>query len=277
VKPAAYHRPRSLEEAWRLREADGEARFIAGGTDLMVGGRLPRTLISLRSIPELEGIDVEGDGVRLGALALVADLLEHPAIAERYPVIKEACRLFASVQIRNAATVGGNLCNASPAADLAPPLLVHDAKVRLRRAGGAREMPLDEFFLGPGRTALAPGEILTDVLLDPPAPGTRTAFLRKTRVRMDIALASVAILVETEGDRCRKARLAAGSVAPTPLRLREVEALLEGKRITPELAVEAGALAARGLQPIDDVRTSAAYRRRIMGVYVKRGLQEFTT
>ncbi|MHC4135618.1 MAG: FAD binding domain-containing protein [Planctomycetota bacterium] len=275
-KPQAYHRPRTLDEMWRLKETDPDARFIAGGTDLMVGPDLPRALISLRSIPGLDGIEM-GPPTRIGALTLVAEVLAHRGIAARFPTLTQACHLFASMQIRNAATVGGNLCNASPAADLAPPLLVHGATVRLSSPGGAREMPLEEFFLGPGRTALAPGEILTDVFLNPPPAGAATTFLRKTRVRMDIALISVAVLLELEGARCKAARIAAGAVAPTPLRLKMVEALLEGESITPQLAAEAGALAAQSVEPVDDIRTTAAYRRHMVGVYVKRALEELVS
>jgi carbon-monoxide dehydrogenase medium subunit len=272
----AYHRPRTLEDLWRLKEMDPDAQFIAGGTDLMVGDDRPRALISLRSIPGLAGIEI-GPPTRIGALTLVADLLAHAGIAARFPTLTQACHLFASMQIRNAATVGGNLCNASPAADLAPPLLVHDARVRLSSPGGAREMPLEEFFLGPGRTALDQGEILTDVLLDAPPAGAASTFLRKTRVRMDIALVSVAVLLVLEESRCKAARVAAGAVAPTPLRLKMVEALLEGESLSPQLAVDAGALAAENVDPIDDIRTTAAYRRHMVGVYVKRAIQELVS
>lgn len=276
MRPEAYHRPRTLDEMWRLKETVPDAHFIAGGTDLMVGNHPPRALISLRSIPGLDGIEM-GPPTRIGAMTLVADLLAHQGIAARYPTLTQACHLFASMQIRNAATVGGNLCNASPAADLAPPLLVHDATVRLSSPGGAREMPLEEFFLGPGRTALQPGEILSDVYLDPPPDGALTTFLRKTRVRMDIALVSVAVLVRLEGARCTLARVAAGAVAPTPLRLKMVEARLEGESLTPRLAADAGALAAQNVEPVDDIRTTAAYRRHMVGVYVKRALQELVS
>ena len=272
-KTQAYHRPRTLDDMWRLKETDPDACFIAGGTDLMVGNDRPRALISLRAIPGLDGIEM-GPPTRIGALTLVADLLAHPGLAARFPTLTQACHLFASMQIRNAATVGGNLCNASPAADLAPPLLVHDATVRLSSPGGAREMALEEFFLGPGRTALLPGEILTDVLLDAPPAGATSTFLRKTRVRMDIALVSVAVLLELDGARCKTARVAAGAVAPTPLRLKIVEALLEGESVTPQLAAEAGALAAQSVEPVDDIRTTASYRRHMVGVYVKRAIEE---
>jgi len=274
VKTQAYHRPRTLDEAFALkREAGLDARFIAGGTDLMVGQQQPATLVSLRSIADLAGIDV-GVPTKIGALTLLADLLANEEVATLYPAVAQACHTFASMQIRNAATVGGNLCNASPAADLAPPFLVHGARVGIRGPHGAREIALEEFFLGPGRTALADDEILTHVLLDRPAPGARATFSRKTRVRMDIALASVAVLLEFDDGVCTKARLAAGAVAPTPLRLTAVEQLLEGKRITPKLMTDAAELGKKSIAPVDDIRTSADYRRRIIGVYIRRALEE---
>ena len=278
MRTRAYHRPRTLDAAFALkRDAGPHARFIAGGTDLMVGQRQPATLVSLRSIADLAGIDV-GVPTRIGALTLLADLLANEEVATLYPAVAQACHTFASMQIRNAATVGGNLCNASPAADLAPPFLVHGARVGIRGPDGAREIALDEFLLGPGRTALSDDEILTHVLLDRPAPGTRAVFSRKTRVRMDIALASVAVLLEFDDGVChgvcRRARIAAGAVAPTPLRLTAVEQLLEGKRITPKLMTDAAELGKTCIAPVDDIRTSADYRRRIIGVYIRRALEE---
>lgn len=272
MKTVAYYRPRTLEEAWKLHEAHAEAGFIAGGTDLMVGNERPPVLVSLRAIPGLDGIEV-GDTTRVGGMTLVRDLLGHPEIAREFPVLIEATRDFASVQIRNAATVGGNLCNASPAADLAPPLIVLGARARLVSSAGARVVDVENLITGPGRTCLEPGEVLAELQIDRPPPGTRATYLRKTRVRMDIALASAAVLLGMEGNRCRTARVAVGAVAAVPLRLPAVEALLENEQITPGLVTAAAELAARIVTPIDDVRTTAKYRRRLVSVYVKRGLQ----
>jgi carbon-monoxide dehydrogenase medium subunit len=169
--------------------------------------------------------------------------------------------------------VGGNLCRAAPCADLAPPLLVYEATVRLAGRGGTREVPIDAFFKGPGVTALEPGEILVAVTLPPPRPNARGCFLKKGRVRMDLSIASVAALVEMDGDVCTRARLAAGAVAPVPMRLEEVEALVEGKPLTDDLLAEAQRLASREVMPITDVRSTESYRRRITGVYVKRALK----
>jgi len=269
-----YHRPDTLDEALRLKEANEGARFLAGGTDLLVEGgcgtRCPPTVISLRRIESLRGV---GEG-RIGALTLIADLVTHPLVRERYPVLAQAAGRIGSVQIRNAATIGGNLCRAAPCADTAPPLLVYEARLLLRRAGGAREVPLEDFLLGPGETCLGPDEVLEAVLLGPPRAGARGVFLKRGRVRMDLSLASVAVLLETEQDRCRRVRIAAGAVAPTPVRLREVEALLEGEAITKELLAEAQALAQRSVDPVTDVRATEAYRRRLTGVFVRRALEE---
>ncbi|RKY14711.1 MAG: xanthine dehydrogenase family protein subunit M [Planctomycetota bacterium] len=273
-----YHRPDSLGDALQLKQGLPDARWVAGGTDLLVklksGTASAGALISLRGLNELRGIDTSGGGAVIGALTPLSDVLAHPVVAERYPVLVRAIADIASPQIRNAATLGGNFCNASPCADTPPPLLVLEARVRIEGPAGAREVPADAFFLGPGQTCLGPDEILAAVVLDPPRPGAVGAFLKKGRVRVDIALVNVAVLVQLEGGSFAHVRVAAGAVAPTPLRLRAVEELLEGQRATPELLVRADALAAESVAPITDVRASAGYRRRITGVYVRRCLEQ---
>ena len=267
----AYHRPASVQEALALRAADGEARFLAGGTDLLVGtGPAPRTLVSLRAIPELHGIDAGG----IGALTTIGEITRHAGLAADHPVLVAAARRLGSVQIRNQATIGGNLCRAAPCADTAPPLLVLEARARIQGPRGTRVVDLASFFRGPGVTCLAPEEMLTRIELDPPRPGSVGAFLKKGRVRMDLSIASVAVLLEAEGRRITRIRLAAGSVAPVPLRLREVEALLAGRVVDEALLLAAGRLAAESVLPIDDVRSTAAYRRHIVGVYVRRGITQ---
>lgn len=270
-----YHRPTSLAEALRLAADEPAARFLAGGTDLLVamreGRARPPALISLRRVPELAGIS-DGGALTIGALTTVADLIAHRGVAEACPVLVEAARAIGGPQIRNAATVGGNLCNASPCADLAPPLLVLDAAVRLEGPRGGRELPLEDFFEAPGRTRLAPGELLTAIVVPRPPSGARAAFAKKGRVAMDLALASVAVLLELDGDRCGLARVAAGSVAPRPIRLRGVEALLEGQRLEPERLAAARAQAEREVSPISDVRAGAVYRRRLVGALLSRAV-----
>jgi carbon-monoxide dehydrogenase medium subunit len=272
-----YLRPGSLDELWPLLAAHPEARVIAGGTDVMVQlhSRVirPCPLISLRALPGLDGIEVGEGGTWIGAATPIARLLDHPQLQQRAPVLVQAARVLGSPQIRNVATIGGNLCNASPCADTAPPLLVYEARAAIRGPLGQREIPLQEFFRGPGESALSPGEILEGLRLPPPRPGARGLFLKKRRVRMDLSLASVAVALEFSGGRCTRARIAAGSVAPTPLRLESVERLLEGQPLSDELIGQAAEAAAAAVDPIDDLRASEAYRRVIIAAYLRRALR----
>jgi aerobic carbon-monoxide dehydrogenase medium subunit len=273
-----YHRPRSLEEALQLRRAHENARYISGGTDVLVQihklGRRPDALVSLSSIPELQGIELDGRELRIGAATPIREIVRHEGLRELCPVLALAAGRLGSPQIRNRATIGGNLCNASPCADTATPLLVLEARVRARGERGIRELSLEELFRGPGGTRLEDGEILTDILVPRPAPGARATFRKKGRVHMDLAVASVAVLVELDGPICRRARLAAGSVAPVPLRLRPVEELLAGKPLDAAVIAAAGAAAERAVSPITDIRSTEEYRRRMVGVFVRRALEE---
>jgi carbon-monoxide dehydrogenase medium subunit len=272
-----YYRPKSLEEAWELKEKIPDARFIAGGTDVMVGIRngdiSPPALLSLRSIPGLDNIEA-GETTRIGALTTIMDLIHHPSIIDKFPILVEAAKELGSPQIRNVATVGGNLCNCSPCADMVPPLLVLEARVQLQSSRGSRIIPLEELFVGPGESCLFPHEILTDILLDSPHRNAKTIYLKKGRMKMDLAVASVALLVEVEGERCQKARIAAGSVAPVPLRLKKVEALIEKSTLTRSLISQAQKLAAESVVPLTDIRASEEYRREIVGILVKRALEK---
>jgi len=273
----AYHKPTTLAEALQLKRSVADARFVAGGTDLIVRMKdnveRPAALISLRSVPELTGIDTNGVA-RIGATTLLHDLCEHAYIREHYPVIVQAVRVMGSVQIRNAATLGGNLCNASPAADTAPPLLILDARVRLQSEAGAREVALADFFTGPGKTCMRTDEILTDVLIEPAAVNTRAVFMRKDRVHVDLSIVSVAVRLDmrADGRTCERARVAVGAAAPTPLRLPAVEALFEGHVLDHDRVARAQEVLRDGLQPIDDLRASADYRRHIAGVFLKRAV-----
>ncbi len=272
-----YLRPKSLKEALQQKKTIAGAKFISGGTDLLVQIKnrelQPAALISLRSIPELATIEING-GARIGALATISDIIQHNELGLNYPVLVEAARRLGSVQIRNVATVGGNLCNCSPSADMALPLLVLEAKVRLRTAKARREIQISEFFKGPGESCLSSDEILTDIILDPPHQKAKATFLKKGRVKMDLAIASLAVLLEMEGERCRKARIAAGSVAPVPLRLYKVEALLEDTALSKDFVSKAQQLAREIVSPVTDIRATEEYRRQIVGVYVKRGLEK---
>lgn len=277
MKGFDYFQPQSLEEALELKKKIPNSRFIAGGTDLMVqirGGELkPSALISLRSIPDLSSIEINGN-IRIGAMTTVTDLINNPDLENQAKLLVDAARRLGSPQIRNAATVGGNLCNCSPCADLALALLVLEAKARIESLSGTQDIPLQKFFEGPGKSCLSPDQILTDIFIEPVSSNTKSVFLKKGRVKMDLAVASVALLLEMEGETCRKARVAAGSTAPVPLRLQKVEVLLEGRVLSPELADQAQRMASESVAPISDVRGTEEYRRQIVGVYVKRGMAQ---
>lgn len=270
-----YFSPQSLAEAGViLARYDGEARAVAGGTDLLLkmkAGRLaPKAVVNIKRIPELRGLSFDGQ-LRLGALTTLEELKNSTLIREHYPSLAEAARTMASVQIRNLATVGGNLCNAAPSADLAPILIALGAVARIAGPGGERCVPLDEFFLGPGRTVLAPGELLVGLDLPPPE-GSALYLKHSPREHMDIAVVGVGLALRLSEGRCRFVRVVLGAVAPVPLRVRQVEEALLGHSLTSGLIQQAARLAAEAAQPIDDVRGSAWYRRRMVAVLVRRGL-----
>jgi len=282
MQPFDYYKPDSFSEALRLKGEIPGARYIAGGTDLLIrlkeataATQLPPALISLRSIPGLAGV-VETTGcIEIGAMTPVQDLLEHAKLQKLFPALTQALSSFGGVQIRNAATLGGNLCNASPAADSAPPLMVYGARLKLAGPSGHREIVLDDWFKGPGKTALDDSEIVTTVVLDKPAATVRSGYLRKNRVSMDLALVGLAVALELEEDTvtCRSLKAVAAAVAPVPLRLTQVEQLLKGQPLDDATLARAAALAEEEVIPISDVRSSAGYRKRITGVFLKRLIQ----
>jgi carbon-monoxide dehydrogenase medium subunit len=272
-----YLKAATLEEAQSYFQEQKGARFIAGGTDLLVQmdkGKIPLSpLISLRGIEALGSIDCFEDRVELGALITLRRALRHESLCRLYPDLVEAMSRLGSTQIRSVATFGGNLCNASPVADLAPPLMVHETTLRLSSLEGEREISLEDFLLGPGQTALKTGEILVSLTLPVPPPGTFYRFYRKSRVHMDLALAqlSLALSLDEKGE-IRRLRLAAGSVAPRTLRLRKTEAFLEGTNGF-DVLEQARQKAMEEVAPISDQRASADYRRELIGVFFKRGLK----
>ena len=270
-----YFEPRTLEEALRLLDEWGEdARVLAGGTDLLVQMKLrrvePRCLINVKRLG-LRYIREEGEEVRIGALTRLRDLERSELIEREFPALHEAVRAMASVQVRNMATIGGNLCNASPAADTAPPLMVYGARLRLKSLRGERAVPVEEFFRGPGETVLERGEILVEV--EAPRPRGGSAFIKLSRTAMDLAKVNVAVLVSLEGGVISAARIALGAVAPTPVRAREAERFLEGRAPTRENFRRAGEIASTEIRPITDLRSTAWYRREVSKVLVADALE----
>jgi len=280
VRPFEYIAPRTLEEVYRvLAQANGrKVRPLAGGTDLVdqlrTGRKRADLVLDLKRIPEVMRLEWDPKkGLILGSAVPCAEVARHPEVVARYPALAEACALVGSVQIQNRASVGGNLCNAAPSADTAPPLLVHEARAVIGGPRGTREVPLEEFFVGPGQTVLAPDEILVELRLPPPAPLTTSHYLRFIpREEMDIAVAGVASLVRVEGGRIAQARIALSAVAPTPVRAREAEAVLEGQAPSEALLRQAGDEAVKATRPISDVRGSAEYRKELVRVLTRRTL-----
>lgn len=277
MKKFNYYQPPTLEAAYGLMERfQGEACYVAGGTDVIVRVKqravAPEALISLRGIEGLKGIQVNG-GLALGSMTLLREMERGPVLLQQYHALGQAVGVLANPQIRNVATVGGNLCNGAPSADCAPPLLVMEAVVRLEGPGGTREVPILDFFTGPGENCMENAEVMTAIRLPEYAPGTGSAFVKEGRVQQDIAITNAAALVVMEGRTCRKCRLSVGAVAPIPVRLTPIEALVEGKEMDPELLEEVARLTQEAVRPITDVRSTEAYRRQISGILVQRALR----
>lgn len=273
--------PHSLAEAVRYLEGDPDLVPTAGCTDLMVRGvealhRMDR-VIDLLSIPELRGIrEVEG-GLEIGATTPFSEIRRSAAVRYAFPALAAAAGQIGGWQIQNRATLGGNLANASPAGDSLPVLLALDATVVLASAGGLREIPHDGFHSGYRRTALQPGEIVARIRLPLPLPGTVQAFRKVgTREAQAISKVVVAMAGRIEDGRIVDLRLAAGSVAPTPIRLRAAEDAVRGRAPGPEAAALAGREAAAAVRPIDDVRSTAEYRSFALERVVRRMVLELT-
>lgn len=265
--------PEVLDCLARYRD---KAKILAGGTDLLVkmktGGPSCEYLIAIKDVTELRYLRAGAASLNIGALTSLAEIQASGIVKERYSALFEAVRSMAAPAVRNMGTIGGNLGNASPAADTAPPLLVFDAALTLAGKRGERTLPLAEFFIGPGQTVLAADELITDIRLTAPAADTGSSFLKLGRVAADIAKINVAVLLERDGDACRRCRIAFGSVGPTPLRLPAVEAMLAGRQVTAALLMAAAQSAADLIKPIDDRRSTGSYRRQVSGVMLEEAL-----
>lgn len=276
MKKFEFYKPKSLAEVWELKNKFPNARYIAGGTDMMVkirkGVLSPEAMISLRDVAGLKDITVD-KSIRIGAGATITEVAENTQLQKVVPVLVQAAKRIGGLQIRNVGTVGGNICNCSPCADTAPAMLVLDAKVVIQSAKSKREIPLQDFFKGPGASCLLSEEILVSYQIDIPADNAKAVFIKKGRVQMDLSLVSVAVLLEMDGKVCKKARIAAGSVAPVPMRLNKAEKVLENCEITEDKIREAQKIAMESVSPISDVRCSADYRRHLVGAYLKKAIQ----
>jgi carbon-monoxide dehydrogenase medium subunit len=275
-----YHAPESLGEVCSLLAQLGDkAVVLAGGTDVLHKMKqwklTPEHLVSLKYLDELREIRyVPGRGVVIGALVTQNGIYTSPLLQERYLSVSQAAHQMASNQIRNLGTVGGNIVNAVPSADLPPILVALQATIRLVSATGERTMLLEEFFVGSAQSVIAPGEILTEITI-PDQTATGSTYIKFGLRRSGaLAVAGSAVAVTVEGDTLAEARIALSSAGPTVLRARQAEDSLRGQQISDELLAQAGVLAGEESQPRDSIRGSAEYRRNLVVVLTKRALRK---
>jgi carbon-monoxide dehydrogenase medium subunit len=275
-----YLSPKSVNAACRAIARRGvNYSVIAGGTnfipDFREGTVRPKLVVDLSGLKTLNYAKEKNGWIKIGALTPIADLLRSSLIKKRAPILWAACSQFAGPVVRNRATVGGNLVDASPAADTAVPLLALKARVSLRSADGRRTLALHDFFKGYGKTAIRRGDLLTEVAFPTPLRSTKHGYHKLGRRNaMAISIASVAVVLNMKGKTCREAALAMGAVAPIPLRITEVEVLLKDRKVGVELAQKCGEMTAKCIKPIDDIRASADYRRTVSKVLVFRTICE---
>jgi CO/xanthine dehydrogenase FAD-binding subunit len=277
----AYFAPKTLEEALGLLVEQGEgARVMAGGTDVVVkmshGLLKPKAIINVQDIQSLRGISFSvNSGLTIGATARLVEVASHPDIVNYYPSLVHAVLCMANVEVRNVATVAGNLCNAAPSADCAPPLMVMNGELTIAGPKGERRLSLDEFFRGPGTTSMDQAEILTSIHVPTPDPGSGASYMRiSARCGVDIAAVGVGAGMVLNGEICKEAKIVLGAVAPVPMRAIKTEELLRDQKVTPELLAHAGDQAAQEAKPITDIRASASWRKKMVAVLTRRALQE---
>ena len=276
-----YLEAQTLPEAIALLGQDEGTRIVAGATDFLVRWRQglwkPHAVLTIQRIPGLDGVSYNpATGLSLGTLVTIRQMELHPLIRAHYPALSQAASTFAGVQIRNLATIGGNICNASPAGDTLPALLAYEAECHLSGPEGERRVPLESFLLGPGRTALRPAELLVELRLPPLPPHTGALYIKHSpRSAMDISAVGVASVVTLEGGDgvCREVRIAMGAVGPTVLRARSAETLLRGQHPDAALIQQAARAAMQEARPIDDIRGTARHRRAIVEALAGRTLR----
>ena len=273
----AYLSPKTIQEACSLLLQYGDkARVMAGGTDLLVkmkvGEATPQYLIGLSNIANLDYIEIDGEGLRIGALATLSSVAGSSVIQERFGALAKIAAEMGTPQVRNMGTVAGNLCNALPSADTASILISRGAKLKLVNPQGERIIPLEEFFIASGETILQDGEILAEIQVPSKPPHTGEVYLRITRTAVDYATVGVATLVTlgSKNGTCSEAKIVLGAVAPTPIRARKAEGAIKGKEIEEGLIEEAARLASEEARP----RTRPEYKRKLVRVLTRRALRQ---
>jgi len=271
--------PNSLDDCLKiLAERGPQAKLLAGGTDLlpqMKNGVLkPALVVDLSGISRIRQVqNSNGQGLRIGAAVTARELEVNPAVRGAYLSIAESAAMVGSLQVRNLATVGGNLCNAAPSADMAPPLIALEAQAVIAGPRGERRVPMADFFTGVRQTVLAPNELLVELIVPPPGAHSGGQYLRHTpRRELDIAVVGVASQLTMTDGRCTKARIALASVAPTPVRATAAERSLEGQAVTPDAIERAATLAIEAAKPISDQRGSIEFRKHLVRVLTRRTL-----
>ncbi len=271
-----YYRVTSLEEALKLVDELEDFKIVAGGTDLVMDLKIkryiPKNIIDISRVKELDYIVDDGDKIRIGALTRLQEIVDSPIIKEKAYVLAEAVDQMASWQIRNIATIGGNLCNASPAADTAPPLYVLNASLKLTSVEGERVIPVAKFFHGPRKTELNKNELLTEIIIPVERDVGASALKLGRRTAFTLSIVAVATLVKVADNKFTDVRVALNSVAPTPVRATSVEKALIGKEVSLETIEEAAKLVVNDIKPISDVRASADYRREMSVVLIRDSL-----
>jgi carbon-monoxide dehydrogenase medium subunit len=275
------YQPQSVQEASRMLKQYGPGgRFLAGGTDLVIAmkekGLVPKFVVDLKQITSLAGIRENGDGtISIGALTTMREVEISPLIKQKFPFLAQSAAEVGSIQIRNRATVGGNMANATPSADVAPSLVALNATAKIAGESGERSLPLEEFFRGPGQTAMNADEILTEVTIPKTSAELVGEYIKfSPREMMDLAYVGVAVVYNfgAQDKKFTHVRIVLGAVAPTPVRAKRAEAVLEGQTLSEALAEKAGALAAEEARPISDVRSTADYRRAMVDAMTKRAI-----
>ena len=283
MRPFSFAAPQTLDEAIEIMaHSNGGARPLVGGSDLIdqlrTGRKQAAMVVDIKRIPEMKKLEyVEGEGLHVGAGVSCTDTANYEPTGRYFPSIKESCLLIGSTQIQNRASMAGNVCNAAPSADTLPSLITYGTRAIIAGPQGRREVLLENFFLGPSRTVLEPNELLVELVVPPPDPNSDGHYLRFIpRGEMDIAVAGAAsmVAVDTTSRRCTKARIALASVAPTPVRVKEAEAVLKGQVLTDELIRRAADLTPQATNPINDIRGSIEYRKELCKVLTYRTLSQ---
>jgi aerobic carbon-monoxide dehydrogenase medium subunit len=280
TEPFDFYQPATLAEASRLLKDNGPGgRFLAGGTDLVIAlkekGLLPKYLVDLKRVPGLTGIRESSDGgITIGALTTMREIEISSLITKKFPFLAQSAAEVGSIQIRNRATIGGNMANATPSADTAPPLIALNATAKIVGANGERTVPLEEFFKGPGQTVMSAEEVLSEINIPKTHPRLVGEYIKfSPREMMDLAYVGIAVAYNLGDDeRCDGVRIVLGAVAPTPIRAKRAETALEDQNLTETLAEKVGQIAAEEAKPISDVRSSADYRRAMVGAMTTRAI-----